>query len=170
MKKCDLIKNESLPVNFDLRENRPEWANVYANSDCDSRWAKGSTDALNKKARIKSEVAFQTLLSVANTTACYNISACYNFECDVGQVNTPCDWFKKTGVVSGGSYGQDDFYYDYTMTMCAHHNIEFTTLLPCYWLTTVATFCGNSCPGNTSTDHALDKAKSMYSYGVGHIL
>jgi cathepsin B len=124
---------------------------------------------LNEKARIKSEVAFQTLLSVADTTACFKISACFTFECDVGQVATPCDWLKKTGVVSGGSYGQDDFYYDYTMPMCAHPRIEFTTLLSCYSLTTVATFCGNSYPSNTSTDHASVKAESMSSYGVGPI-
>jgi hypothetical protein len=110
MKQCELIKNESLLVNFYARENCPEFANVSANSDFDSCWAHGSIDALNVKTRIKSEVSFQTLLSVANTTACYNISACFIFECDVGQVATPCDWFKKTGVVSGGSYGQDDFY------------------------------------------------------------
>jgi hypothetical protein len=130
MKQCEHIQNESLPFNFDARANCPECANVCENSDCDSCWAHSSTDALNKKAHIKFEVAFQTLLSVADTTACYNISACLPFECDVGKVATPCDWFKKTGVVFGGSYGQDDFYYDYTMPMCAHHNIEFTTLLP----------------------------------------
>ncbi len=70
MKQCELIKNESLPVNFDARENWPECANVCANSDCDSCWAYGSTDALNEKVRIKSEVAFPTLLFVADTTAC----------------------------------------------------------------------------------------------------
>jgi hypothetical protein len=74
---------------------------------------------------------------------------------------------KKTDVVSGGSYGLDDFYYDYTMPMRSHHHIELTTLDPCYSLTTVATFCSNSCPRNTSTDHTLDKAKSMSSYEVG---
>jgi hypothetical protein len=122
---------------------------------------------LNKKARIKSGVAFQTLLSVADTTACENISDCFTFECDVGKFATPCDLFNKTGVISGGFYGQDDFYYDYTMPMSAHHHIELTTLLPCYSLKAVATFCGNSCPSNTSTDHASDKAKYMSSYGVG---
>jgi hypothetical protein len=170
MKQYELIKNESLAVIFDAIENWPECAKVCANSDCDSCWAHSSTDAFNKKARIKSEVAFQTILSVDDTTACYNISACFTFEFDFRQVATPCDWFNKTGVVSGGSYGQEDFYYDFTMPMCAHHHIESPTLLSCYSLTTVATFCGNSCPSNTSTVHTLDKAKSMYIYGVGHIL
>ena len=110
MKQCELIKNESLPANFDAIKSWPDCANVCENSDCDSCWAHSSADALNEKARIKSEVAFQTLLSVADTAACHNISACFTFECNVGQVAAPCDWFKKTGVVSGGSYGQDDFY------------------------------------------------------------
>ncbi len=70
MKQYELIKNESLAVNFDAMKNWPESANVWANSDCDSCWANSSTDALNETARIKSEVAFQTLLSVADTTTC----------------------------------------------------------------------------------------------------
>ena len=54
MKQFELIKNKSLPVNFYTRENFPEFANICANSDCDSCWANRSTDCLNKKARIKS--------------------------------------------------------------------------------------------------------------------
>jgi hypothetical protein len=70
MKLYELIKNESLAVNFNAIENWPECVNVCANSNCDSCWAHSSTDASNETARIKSEVAFQTLLSVADTTAC----------------------------------------------------------------------------------------------------
>ncbi len=68
MKQCELIKNESLSVNFNQRENCPECAKICANSNFDSCWANSSTDALNRKAHTKFEVAFQTLLSVANTT------------------------------------------------------------------------------------------------------
>ncbi len=53
------------------------------------------------------------------------------------------------------------------MPNCAYHIIELTTLIPCYSLTTVDTFCDNSFSSNTSTDHASDKAKSISSFGVG---
>ena len=167
MKQCELIKNESLSFTFAARENWPKCTNFCENSIFISCWAHDPTDALNEKARIKSEVVFQTLLSVANTTACYNGSDCVTFEYDVGQVATPCDRFKNTGVLSGGPYGQDDFYFDYTMPIYAHHHIEFTTLIPCDQLKTVATFFGNSCPSNTFTDHASEKVESISSYGVG---
>jgi hypothetical protein len=81
-------------------------------------------------------------------------------------VATPWNWFKKTGVVSGGPFGQGEFCYDYTMPKCAHH-VESTTLLPCDQVATVAPVCGNSCPSNTSIDYASDKIKGMSSYAVG---
>ena len=130
MKECVLIKNESLSVNFDAKENWLESANVCDNSNCDFCWAHVSTDALNEKTRIKSEVAFKTFLSVADTAACFKGSDCITLGCDVGQVAVPCDWFKKTSLVSGGHFGQDESCYDYTMPMCAHY-VESTTLLPC---------------------------------------
>ena len=166
MKECELIKNESLPFNFDARENWSECANVCDNSKNYSCWAHGSTDALNEKSRIKSEVAFKTLLSVAETAACCKGSDWFTLGCDVGQVASPCDQFKKTGVVSGVHFGQDEFCHDFTMPMSAHH-VESTTLLPCGQFPTVAPVCGNSCPSKTSTGHSSDKAKIMSSYGVG---
>ena len=123
---------------------------------------------MNEKARIKSEVAFKTFLSDADTAACCKGSDCITLGCDVGQVAVPCDWFKKTSVVSGGHFDKDEFCYDYTMPMCAHY-VESTTLVTCDLFPTVAPVCGNSCPSNTSNCHASDKAKIMSGYGVGPI-
>jgi hypothetical protein len=62
---------------------------------------------LNEKVRIKSEVSFKTLISVADTAAFCKGSDCFTLESNVGQVASACDWLKKTGVVSGGHIGQD---------------------------------------------------------------
>jgi hypothetical protein len=155
MKECELIKNESFPVNFDARESWPECANVCDNSNFYSCWAHGSIDTLNEKARIKSQVAFKTLLSVADTTDCCKGSYCFTLGCEVGQVASSCDRLEKTGVVSGGHFGPDEFYFDYTKPMCAHH-VESTTLLPCDQFPTLAPVCGNYLPNITSTYIALD--------------
>jgi hypothetical protein len=155
MKECELIKNESFPVNFDARESWPECANVCDNSNFYSCWAHGSIDTLNEKARIKSQVAFKTLLSVADTTDCCKGSYCFTLECEIRQVISSCDKLKKTCVVSGTQFGQDEFCFDYTMPMCANH-VESTNLLPCDQFPTVASVCGDSCPSNTSTNNASD--------------
>jgi cathepsin B len=41
--------------------------------------------------------------------------------CNGGQIGTPWKWFKSTGVVTGGDFGDKDTCYPYTMPFCAHH-------------------------------------------------
>lgn len=50
--------------------------------------------------------------------------------CNGGQVGTPWNWFDRTGVVSGGDFGDSKFCYPYTMEKCAHH-VSGTGLKEC---------------------------------------
>ncbi len=130
--------NVTFPENFDARTAWPECASVINHvrdqANCGSCWAHGTTEALNDRMCIATGGAFQTLLSVADTTACCNGSACFSFGCNGGQVATPWNWFKKTGVVSGGDFGEGELCYDYTMPKCAHH-VTAEGLLPCDQIT-----------------------------------
>jgi len=124
----------SLPDKFDARENWPRCYEVIDHvrdqANCGSCWAHGTTEAFNDRMCIATDGAFQTLLSVADTTACCNGSKCFSFGCNGGQVATPWAWFKRTGVVSGGDYGSGELCFDYTMAQCAHH-VDVEGLTPC---------------------------------------
>jgi len=116
--KENIISND-LPTNFDAREQWPECESVINHvrdqANCGSCWAHGTTEALNDRMCITSGGSFLELLSVSDTTACCNGNACFSFGCNGGQVGTPWAWFRRTGVVSGGDYGDGQWCYDYTM-------------------------------------------------------
>ena len=164
--------NVTFPENFDARTAWPECEPVINfvrdQANCGSCWAHGTTEALNDRLCIATGGAFQTQLSVADTTACCNGSACFSFGCNGGQVATPWAWFKKTGVVSGGAFGSGEFCFDYTMPQCAHH-VTVPDLAGCDTLQTVAPVCKSTCQSNTAIDYASDKVHGASSYGISGI-
>ena len=109
--------------------------------------------------------AFQTLLSVADTTACCNGSQCYSFGCNGGQVSTPFAWFARSGVVSGGDFGDNSLCYDYTMPKCAHH-VTVPDMLGCETIETVEPVCKATCQTNSSINYASDKIKAKSFYQI----
>ena len=112
--------------------------------------------------------AFQTLLSVADTTGCCNGTECFSFGCNGGQVATPWAWFKRTGVVTGGDYGNGELCFDYTMPQCAHH-VTVEGLPGCDTISTVDPVCKSTCQTNASIDYASDKVKGASSYGISGV-
>jgi cathepsin B len=116
-------ENQTIPTNFDAQANWGgcpliTWARDQ--SDCGSCWAHGTTEAFNDRYCIATNGSVQQPFSVADTAGCCS-STCLSFDCNGGQVATPWKWFKNTGVVSGGGYGNNNFCYAYTMPECAHH-------------------------------------------------
>jgi cathepsin B len=164
--------NVVFPENFDARTAWPECEpvinHVRDQANCGSCWAHGTTEALNDRMCIATGGAFQTLLSVADTAACCNGSQCFSFGCNGGQVATPWAWFKKTGVVSGGDFGDNEFCYDYTMPKCAHH-VTSDTLPSCDTTSTIDPVCKSTCQTNSTIDYATDKVKGASSYGISGV-
>lgn len=70
----------NLPSEFDSRQEWPECADVIGHvrdqSNCGSCWAHGTTEAFNDRKCIKSNGAFQELLSVSDTTGCCGFLSC----------------------------------------------------------------------------------------------
>lgn len=100
---------ETIPDTFDPRVKWPACKDVIDHtrdqSNCGSCWAHGTTEAFNDRMCIKH--GFTKLLSVADTTGCCSFLSCYSMGCNGGQIGTPWAWFKKTGVVTGGDFGDD---------------------------------------------------------------
>lgn len=164
--------NVTLPTNFDARVQWPECAGVIGfvrdQSDCGSCWAHGTTEALNDRKCIASGGAFQTKLSVADTTACCNGTQCMSFGCNGGQVATPWAWFKRTGVVSGGGFGENEFCFDYTMPKCAHH-VTVEGMASCDDVPTNSPVCSSTCQSNKAIDYKNDHHFASSSYGINGV-
>ena len=164
-----VFSDASMPDTFDARTNWPDCEpvinHVRDQSNCGSCWAHGTTEALNDRMCIASNGAFQTLLSVSDTTGCCNGKECYSFGCNGGQVGTPWAWFKRTGVVSGGDFGTTGTCYNYTMEQCAHH-VDSETLPLCDDVVQVAPTCGSTCPDDSDIAYMDDKHKSTSAYSV----
>jgi len=163
--------NGDLPTDFDSRTNWPECESVINHirdqSNCGSCWAHGTTEALNDRICISSGGQFTTLLSVSDTTGCCNGIHCASFGCNGGQVGTPWDWFKSTGVVTGGDFGDSGMCYNYTMAKCAHH-VDDPSLPSCDDIKQVEPTCGKTCPDSSAT-YSDDKHFGTSSYGFGFV-
>ena len=162
------LVSDDLPDNFDAREAWPNCESVINHirdqSNCGSCWAHGTTEALNDRACISSNGQVTELYSVADTTGCCNFLHCMSMGCNGGQVGTPWSWFEKTGVVSGGDFGDGKLCFDYTMEQCAHH-VE-STMPSCDDVKQVQPSCKSTCQTNSSIDYSSDKNKAASSYGV----
>jgi len=167
--KTGRISNDDLPTNFDSRTNWPECEvtinHIRDQSNCGSCWAHGTTEAFNDRLCISTGGDYTELLSVSDTTGCCGAISCSSFGCNGGQIGTPWKWFSKTGVVSGGDYGDGELCYDYTMAKCAHH-VTAPPLGSCDDIVQVQPTCNDSCATNTSIDYATDKQFGSSSYSI----
>jgi len=84
--------------------------------------------------------------------------------CNGGQVASPWKWFKKTGVVTGGDYGDTGMCYNYTMPQCAHH-VE-GSLPSCDDIKQVAPKCSKKCVDDSDLTYKDDKHHSASSYAL----
>ena len=163
------VLNDDIAASFDAREQWPECETVINHvrdqSNCGSCWAHGTTEALNDRICISTGGNFTTLLSVADTTACCGFLQCQSMGCNGGQVGTPWNWFKNSGVVTGGDFGSTGTCYNYTMEQCAHH-VTSATLKSCDDVKQVAPTCSKSCP-DSEADYGSDKHTAASSYGFG---
>lgn len=160
------------PDSFDVRNNWPECRSVSGHirdqANCGSCWAHGTTEAFNDRTCIKSNGAIQNLFSVADTTGCCNLIHCFSMGCNGGQIGTPWKWFTRTGVVTGGDYGDNKLCYDYTMPQCAHH-VQSATLPQCSDIKEVDPKCYSHCVSNVSMDYGGDKQKASSAYSLRSI-
>lgn len=105
----EVLTEEELPENFVPWDKWPDCKSVIDHtrdqSDCGSCWAHGTTEALNDRLCIKH--GLKTLLSTADTTGCCGFLNCFSQGCNGGQIGTPWSWFKNTGVVTGGDFGDN---------------------------------------------------------------
>jgi len=136
---------------FDARTQWPKCkviSTIRDQAHCGSCWAHGTTEAFNDRDCIKDHDGKGPdlpLFSVADTTGCCKGFSCgFSAGCNGGQIDSPWDWFTRTGVVSGGNYGDKTTCYPYTMPECAHH-VSSPTLKNCDDTPQVDPKCTKTC-------------------------
>merc|ERR1719487_2421493 len=113
-----------LPEEFDWRTepraaNCPSLKEVRDQANCGSCWAFGSVEAMTDRICIATNGTDKSHLSAEDMTSC-NILG--DMGCNGGVPSTVYTYWKNTGVVTGGNYGDKSGCYSYQLAPCAHHS------------------------------------------------
>lgn len=172
--KSFLMSDTAIPEEFDVRTNWPECAaitgHVRDQSDCGSCWAFGSTEAFNDRHCIVTKDA-NTLFSPEDTVSCCSGLHCkMSMGCNGGQPSGAWDWFVKTGVSTGGDWGDMNTgatCKPYSMQSCAHHVEPPPGMVSCDDLEEYNTpKCTSSCESGYDNEYSKDKHFASSSYSV----
>mmetsp|Transcript_32943 Transcript_32943/g.76161 ORF Transcript_32943/g.76161 Transcript_32943/m.76161 type:complete len:371 (+) Transcript_32943:53-1165(+) len=112
-----------LPEEFDWRTDSraqgcPSLKEVRDQADCGSCWAFGSVEAMTDRICIASKGAKKIHLSAEDVTSCCTLG---DDGCDGGVPSTVYTYYKTSGIVDGGNYGDKSMCYSYQLQPCAHH-------------------------------------------------
>jgi len=126
----------NIPEEFDSRTQWPDCHTIGFARDqgnCGSCWAFASTEAFNDRLCIATNGNFQQFLSPQATVDCCNFLHCFSLGCNGGQPGMAWNYFKSTGIVTGGNYediGKGRDCLPYQVESCAHH-VDDPTHLAC---------------------------------------
>ncbi len=110
-----------LPEEFDSRTQWPNCPTIQEIRDqgaCGSCWAFGAVEAMSDRVCIASQGKMVVRISAEDLTACCR--ACGD-GCDGGYPESTWQYFKKTGLVTGGNYNSKEGCQPYSIQDCDHH-------------------------------------------------
>ncbi|KAK6725695.1 hypothetical protein RB195_004173 [Necator americanus] len=118
LKEEDMDFSEEIPVSFDARDKWPKCTSIgfiRDQSHCGSCWAVSSAETMSDRLCVQSNGTIKVLLSDTDILAC-----CPNCGAGCGGGHTIRAWeyFKNTGVCTGGLYGTKDSCKPYAFYPC----------------------------------------------------
>lgn len=154
---------KDLPENFDLREAYPNCESlkeIRDQANCGSCWAFGAAEAMSDRLCIASGQKDQRRISTQNLLTC--CSSC-GFGCDGGYPASAWSYWKSTGLVTGGLYGDKSTCQPYFLPECDHHVDGSHGPCP----DTVDTpKCVKNCNDGNKGDYASELIKGSTAYSV----
>jgi len=115
-----------LPSDFDWRTDPratkcPSLKEIRDQANCGSCWAFGSVEAMTDRICIASKGQEQTHLSAQDVASCDKLG---DMGCSGGVPSTVYTYYKSSGIVDGGNYGDKSMCYSYQLKPCAHHSVS----------------------------------------------
>lgn len=153
------------PASFDSRQqwpNCPSIPLIRDQSSCGSCWAFGAAEAMSDRICIGSKGAKKTLVSTENLLSC-----CYlcGMGCNGGQLYPAWEYWKLSGLVSGGLYGDKGSCQPYSMPPCSHH-VTSTKYPACPSSEYPTPKCKRTCTPESGLDYKQDKTHATHVYEV----
>jgi cathepsin B len=148
-------QNVDLPTEFDWRTDPraaecPSLKEIRDQASCGSCWAFGSVEAMTDRICIASKGADKSHLSAEDVTSCCHLG---DNGCGGGIPSTVYQYYRSSGIVTGGNYGDKSMCYSYQLAPCAHH-VNSTHYKPCQEGPTPT--CARKCIDN-GADWSQDK-------------
>lgn len=116
-----LLGTEQLPESFDAREKWPKCPSIKEVRDqgsCGSCWAFGAVEAMTDRICIASSGEHQYHISAEDLLSC--CGGC-GFGCNGGYPESAWEYFKNSGLVTGGQAGSKQGCRPYSIPHCDHH-------------------------------------------------
>jgi cathepsin B len=123
-KDLDIVYHQSeleLEDHFDSREQWPDCPTIQEIRDqgnCGSCWAISAVEAMSDRICIASQNKVNKHLSTEDLVSCCRTCG---FGCNGGFPNMAWEFFKKTGICTGGNYHTNEGCKPYSIAECEHH-------------------------------------------------
>lgn len=119
----DVVEHKfgDLPENFDSREQWPDCPTIKEIRDqgnCGSCWAISAVEAMSDRVCVASKTQVQTHLSTEDMVSCCHTCG---FGCNGGFPQMAWEYFKRTGICTGGNYQSNQGCKPYSIAECEHH-------------------------------------------------
>ena len=155
-----------LPTDFDWRADPraakcPSIKEIRDQANCGSCWAFGSVEAMTDRICLASNGTKQAHLSAQDVASCDRLG---DMGCNGGIPSTVYSYWKNTGIVTGGNYGDKSMCWSYKLPPCAHHT-NSTKYPACTGETPIGS-CARKCMDNQALEWATDKHHGQGGYSV----
>jgi len=157
------VNVESLPTNFDSRTtwpNCPSIGEVRDQGSCGSCWAFGAVEAMTDRICITSSGQNLAHISAEDLVDC--CSSC-GYGCDGGFPEAAWEYFRHTGLVTGGNYNSNQGCQPYSIASCDHH--VNGTKPPCQGEQPTPK-CQKTCESSYNGTYTADKHFGKTAYSI----